>query len=53
MRGNYVVKEVGPRTAKLALLPIKFMKFEIVQFLLHEYLKESRNYVYIPNIHCL
>ena len=29
-------KEVGPLTAKLALLLIKFMKYGIVQFLLYE-----------------
>ena len=46
-------KELGPQTAKLALLLIKFMKFGIVQLLLHEYLEESPNCVYIPNIHCL
>ena len=46
-------KEVGPRTAKLALLLIKFMKFGIVQFLFHDYLEESPNCVYIPNIHHL
>ena len=37
--------------AKLALLLIKFMKYGIVQYLLYEYLEESPNYVYIPNIH--
>ena len=41
------------RTAKLALLLIKYMKFRIVQFLLHEYLEKSPNFIYIPNIHCL
>ena len=47
------MKEVEPRTTKLALLLIKFMKFGIVQFKLHEYLDESPNCVYIPNIHHL
>ena len=38
------------RMAKLALLLIKFMIYGIVQFLLYEYLEDSPNYVYIPNI---
>ena len=46
-------KEVGQRTAKLALFLIEFMKFELVQFLLHEYLEENPNCVYIPNIYLL
>ena len=46
-------KEVGPRTAKLALFLIEFMKFELVQFLLHEYLEENPNCVYMPNIYRL
>ena len=45
------IKEVGPRTAKLTLLLIKFMKYGVVKFLLYEYLEESPNCVYIPNIH--
>ena len=40
---------VAPRTAKLALFLIKFMKFEILQFLLHEYLEENLYCVYMPN----
>ena len=42
---------IGPRIPKLALLLIKFVKYGIVQFLLYEYLEESLNCVYIPNIH--
>ena len=38
-------KRIGPQTA---LLLITFMKYEIVQFLLYEYLEESPNCVYIP-----
>ena len=45
------MKELGPRMAKLALWLIKFMKYGIVHFLLYEYLEESLNYAYIPNIH--
>ena len=44
-------REVGSRTAKLALLLVKFMKYGVVQFLLYEYLEESPICVYIPNIH--
>ena len=36
-------KEIGPRTVKLALLLIKFMKYGIVTFLLYEYLEKSPN----------
>ena len=46
-----IFKEVGPRTAKLALLLIKFMKCGVLQFLLFKYLEESPNSVHIPNIH--
>ena len=38
---NLSQKELGPQTAKLALLLIKFMKYGLVQFLLYEYLQES------------
>ena len=48
---NMTRKEVGPRTANMALLLIKFMKYGVVQFLLYEYLEESPNCVYIQNIH--
>ena len=51
---RFVIKfDIGPRTAKLALLLIKFMKYGVVQFLLYEYmyLDESPNRVYVPNIH--
>ena len=41
----------GRRTAKLALLLIKFIKYGIVQFLLKEYLEEGPNRVHIPNIY--
>ena len=44
---NLSQKELGPQTAKLALLLIKFMKYGLVQFLLYEYLQESPNCVYI------
>ena len=44
-------KDVGPLTAKLALLLIKFMKYGIVQFWLYESLEERPKCVYIPNIH--
>ena len=37
------IKEVGLRTAKLALLLIKSIEYRIVQFLLYEYLEESPN----------
>ena len=47
-----VIKEVGPRTAKLALLLIKSIEYGIVQFLLYEYLEKSPNFEYIPNVHC-
>ena len=43
---NSLLKEVGPRTVKLALLRIRFMKYGIVQFLLYEYLEKSPNCVY-------
>ena len=47
----HVFKEVGPRTAKLALLLIRSIKYGIVQFLLYEYLEERPNCVDIPNLH--
>ena len=40
-----IFKEVGPRTEKLALLLIAFMKYGIVQFLFYEYLEKSLNCV--------
>ena len=44
---KYIDKEVGSRTAKLALLLIKSIKYEIVQFLLHEYLVKFQTvYIY-------
>ena len=38
-----VIKEVGPRTAKLALLLIKSIEYGKVQLFLYEYLEESPN----------
>ena len=37
---------------EIGLLLIKIMKYGIVHFLLYEYLAESPNCVFIPNIHC-
>ena len=47
---SIIYRELGPQTMELAL--IKFMKHGIIQFLFYEYLEESSNCVYIPNIHC-
>ena len=47
---TYCKIEAGPRRTKKALLLIKFMKYEIVQFLLYEYLEESQSCVII-NLH--
>ena len=47
---HFISEEVGPRTAKLTLLLIKFMKYGIAQFLLYKYLEKSPNCVYISKI---
>ena len=43
---NLKSKQVGQRTAKLALLLIKSIKYGIVQFLLYEYLEVQTVYIY-------
>ena len=52
-----VPSEVRDRTTNGEIGPvlIKFTKFGIVRFLSqsHEYLEESPNCAYIPDIHCL
>ena len=47
---HFISEEVGPQTAKLTLLLIKFMKYGIVQFLLYNYLEKSPNCIYIQNL---
>ena len=42
----HLYKEAGVRTAKLALLLIRFMKSGIVQFLLYEHLEKSKLGIY-------
>ena len=52
---RFLKKELGPRTAKVALLRIKFIKYGIKQFLLLNmkiWRKTQPVYVYIFNIHC-
>ena len=52
---RFLKKELGPRTAKLALLRIKFIKYGIKQFLLLNmkiWRKTQSVYTYIFNIHC-
>ena len=52
---RFLKKELGPRTAKLALLRIKFIKYGIKQFLLLNmkiWRKTQLVYTYILNIHC-